>query len=363
MIWPWSKPAPVEHRSASGSYSDAVVSALLAAASGSVSADPSTLGALEVCAGQWARAFAGARVEPVTPVTAAVTPAVLATIARALIRRGESMHVIDVDPEGAVELVDVGSWDVSGGVSRSTWHVRATLHGPDSTVTRTAPYAGCLHCTYATDQARPWRGVSPLSWATQTGRLASALERALADEAGAPVGSLVAVPEGQREPTDDDTADDDPFAALKADIAKLRGSVALVETMAGGYGDHGGRPDSDWKPRRIGADPPASLGELRTAAALTVFGACGVPPSLVTLPADGTGQREAWRRFLHGSVSPVARLVEGELRDKLDTPDLRLDFGALYAADVMGRARAWRSMVGSGASMDPDIAARLAGLE
>ena len=36
------------------------------------------------------------------------------------------------------------------------------------------------------------------------------------------------------------------------------------------------------------------------------------------LPADGTGQREAWRRFLHGSVSPVARIVQGELRAKLD---------------------------------------------
>ena len=363
MIWPWSRTAAVEHRAASGSYTDAVTTALLAAASGSVSADPSTLGALEVCAGTWARAFASARVEPATPVTAAVTPGVLASIGRGLVRRGEVMHVLDVDQTGGVELVDVGHWDVRGVVSRSTWRVRASLHGPDSTVTRTVPYAAVAHCTYAVDPARPWRGVSPLAWGAQTGRLAGALERALADEAGAPVGSLVPVPEGQREPTDGDTAEDDPFAALKADVARLRGALAFVETMSGGYGDRFGRPDSDWRPRRVGADPPAALGELRTAAALTVFGACGVPPSLVTLPADGTGQREAWRRFLHGSVSPVARMVEAELRAKLDTPDLRLDFGTLYAADVMGRARAWRSMVGAGVTMDPDKAARLAGLE
>ena len=139
----------------------------------------------------------------------------------------------------------------------------------------------------------------------------------------------IPTPEGQREPTDGDTGDADPFAALKADLAKLRGGVALVETMAGGYSDKGGRPDLDWKPRRIGAAPPAALNEIRTAAALTVFGACGVPPSLFTLPADGTGQREAWRRFLHGSVSPVARLVEAELRDKLDVPDLALSFDGL----------------------------------
>lgn len=102
--------------------------------------------------------------------------------------------------------------------------------------------------------------------------------------------------------------------------------------------------------------------ELRTAAALTVFGACGIPPSLVTLPTDGTGQREAWRRFLHGSVSPVARLVETGLAAKLDTPDLRLHFDALYAADLMGRARAWRSLVGAAGAMDTERAARLAGL-
>ena len=47
MIWPWSRPAPVEHRA---SYTDAITTALLAAAEGSIKADPSALGALEVCA-------------------------------------------------------------------------------------------------------------------------------------------------------------------------------------------------------------------------------------------------------------------------------------------------------------------------
>ena len=118
--------------------------------------------------------------------------------------------------------------------------------------------------------------------------------------------------------------------------------------------DKGGRPDADWKAGRVRADPPAALAEVRTGAALTIYGACGVPTGLATLPADGTGQREAWRRFPHGSVSPVARLVGAELRDKLDEPDLRLTFDALYAADVTGRARAWRSLVGAQATMDPD---------
>ena len=89
---------------------------------------------------------------------------------------------------------------------------------------------------------------------------------------------------------------------------------------------------------------------------------CGVPPALAT-DSDGTSQRENWRRFLHGTVSPVARLVEAELRAKLDEPTLSITFDSLYAADVMGRARAWRSLVDPEGKMDPDQAKKLTGLE
>ena len=354
MIWPWSRPA-VEKRS--GGYTSLVTDAFVAAADGTDASGVGALGALEVCAGAWARAFAAARVEPATPVTAAVSPRVLASIGRRLIRRGESCHVIAVGDTGAVRLLEAGWWDVQGSAA-GPWTYQATLTGPSTTETRRVPEEGVVHAMYAFSERQPWRGVGPLSWAAATGRLAAALERALADEAGGPVGNLIAVPEGQPEPADGDDGDD-PLASLRSDLAKLRGSLALVETLAGGWSDKGGRPDADWKPRRIGADPPAALPELRTGAALTVFGACGVPPSLVTLPADGTGQREAWRRFLHGSVAPVARLVESELAAKLDVPDLRLVLDDLAAADMTGRARAWRSLVGPEAKLDPATAARL----
>ena len=353
------KPAPpVEHRSG---YTDLLTTALVAAASGTSSTSAEgvgALGALEVCAGTWARAFASARVEPQTPVTAAVTPAVLAAIARRLIRRGESCHVIDVDMGGAVRLTECSWWDVQGS-ARRPWTYQATATGPSTTETRWVQDDGVIHCLYASSELQPWQGIPPLAWAARTGALAANLEKALADEAGGPVGNLIAIPELQREPTVEDAAGDDPLAPLRADIAALRGQIALVETMAGGYGDRGARPDADWKPRRIGADPPEALAELRTGAALTVFGCCGVPPSLVTLPADGTGQREAWRRFLHGSVAPVARLVEAELAAKLDTSDLRLAFDELHAGDMAGRARAWRSLVGPEAKLDPATAAAL----
>ena len=76
--------------------------------------------------------------------------------------------------------------------------------------------------------------------------------------------------------------------------------------------------------------------------------------------ADATAAREAWRRFLHGSVVPVAELLAAELADKLDAPTLRLRFDRLAASDIMGRARAFQSMTNGG--MDAGRAAILAGL-
>ena len=63
------------------------------------------------------------------------------------------------------------------------------------------------------------------------------LEEALADESGGPRGHVLPIPEGQREPTDDDADGDDPLADLRGDLVRLRGALALVETMASGYGD------------------------------------------------------------------------------------------------------------------------------
>ena len=77
------------------------------------------------------------------------------------------------------------------------------------------------------------------------------------------------------------------------------------------------------------------------------------------MSSEGTGAREAFRRFLHATIAPAARLVEVELSAKLDT-EVTLSFDALYASDITGRARAFQSMVGGG--MDVAKAAALSGL-
>ena len=329
---------------AEASYTDLLTAQLEANASYPF---PARLAAIEIASGLYARAFASCRV---TPASSPVTPAMLAQAARSLILRGETVYAIDIRA-GAVTLTPAGSWDIEGGPDPETWRYRLDLFGPSGNVKRELPAASVVHLTYATDPAQPWHGRGPWYYSSETVQLASWLERRLREEARASVGQLLPVP---------DSIPDDAEQALRRDLAALEGRVALVPSTSAGWGDgKQAAPLSDWQARRMGANPPATLGTLRGDSGTDLLAAAGVPPSLALGNADGTAQREAWRRFLHGAVSPLANLVAAELRAKLDTPALALDFGELHASDVMGRARAYGSLVKGG--MPPRLAAELAG--
>ena len=312
------------------------------------------LGAVEIAAGMVARAFASADVSPVGVRTAGVSPDVLASIGRRLITGGESCHLIEVE-HGAVVLRECAYWSVTGS-ARGPWRYQVTLPGPSATHTEWTPSDQVVHCRYATDAATPWRGRAPLQLAGLSGVLATALERALGQEAGGPVGHLIPVPQDASEPDGDD---DDTYGPLKREIAALRGRVGLVETTAAGYGEgRAASPQDDWKARRIGAHPPDSLPMLRDAIEATILSACGVPPDLARA---GGRTRESYRQWLHASVEPLGALVAAELADKLGA-DVALSFGRLQAGDITGRARAYRSLVGKEATMPDADARRIVGM-
>ena len=365
-LWPFQR---AEKRSAQGGgsqhgagFTDAIVRALLTQAAGGATADPSATAALEAAAGSYARAFAVAEVTPATPATRALTPELLALMARDLIRRGEFVHVIEVDRDGA-RLTPAGSWDVRGRTDPATWRYRCDLSGPSGNVTRNLPGAAVIHGRYSVDPARPWAGVSPLAWASLTGRLHASLEDAIADEAGGTRGHVLPVPQGpDGDEVDADGNPADPLSDLRKDIASLRGKTALVETVASGWGEGSlAAPRADWKPQRIGANPPPSLATLRTDSRygglgrvrreLLIFSFMATRPT----SAGELAQVPAWV-----SVQPLGDLLAAELAVKLDTPGLRLTFDRLMASDLSGRARAFGSLVQGG--MDKDRAARLAGL-
>ena len=358
MRWPWQreKRQVAADTTSSTAYTDARIAAILAAAGGDASADVNAIAAAEIAAGLWGRAMASATVEPRTPATAALAPAVLELMGRELVRKGEALFEIAV-MGGEARLIPVSWWDVYGSYQPETWEYQITLAGPDQTSTRRVGAERVVHVRYATTPTEPWRGVSPLAHSRVTSDLAAMLETRLSQEASASVGAFVPVPQDGGA-----GSEGDPLAVLKGDIAAAKGRAVLVETTSGGWAE--GRqaaPQRDWESKRFGANPPAVLDSLRSNSARHVLAACGVPIELVE-PAEGSGAREAFRRFLHATISPAAALVQEELREKLDTPELVLGFDSLFAADVQGRARAWRSLAGNEASLDPQTAARLVGL-
>ena len=87
---------------------------------------------------------------------------------------------------------------------------------------------------------------------------------------------------------------------------------------------------------------------------MSVLSACGIPVSLAT-DADGTSQRESWRRFVMGAVEPLLEIVKEELEAKLETR-IAFDLTGLWAHDLQGRAVAFQKMIAGGMALDEAVA-------
>ncbi len=356
--WPWSKRAP-EQRSTAQGYTASLTAALQAGAEGGVAdTAPLATAALEAAGGLYARCLAAAVVKGADDVAGALTPPVLALIARNLIRRGEDHHRIYVRG-GRLVLEPAGFAYAHGdGPDPMRWTYNATLYGPTDSRHEWVPAASMLHCRYSVDASRPWLGVPPWSWAASTSQAIAALDRFVANEASKPHGALLGMPES---PQIDEDGDVTPLDAFRGDLYKAKGGTLITEYSGNAdpeapTGQRGSRLEHlRFGMMRETVDP------LRTAAGRDVLAACGVPPTLLVPNSDGTAQREAYRRFLHTSLRPMARLVETELRMKLDAPNLRLDMGELHAADSEARARSFANFIKAG--VDPRDAARAASVE
>ena len=346
MRWPWSKRETRE-----SSYTDSIIALIAEQSSGATLAKPAATGALEASASIVARCFAAADVAGPDQFVAALGPSTLSMIGRALIRQGEILFAIEI-LKGRVVLLPAASWDIHGEHDPASWTYSLTLGGPSRLPTLSpVPSEGMVHIRLQSDPEQPWRGVSPLASAAIAGRLSAETMQALADEASGPRGMLLPTPVDGADPT---------VAALKADIRALRGKVALVESTSSGWAADGTqtRPKGDWESRRLGAAPGAPLIEQAELASREIFAACGIPLSVVTT-SEGTGQREGFRRPMHATITPLARIVAEELSLKFET-EIGLSFDGLFAADLAGRARAFQSLVNGG--MDTTKAAGLAGL-
>lgn len=354
MRWPGQRRletriAELEDRATeSTAYTDALLAAITARAAGDKSAIPSATGALEACAGFIGRAFAAAEVDARPGVAELLDPACLGMIGRALLRRGEIVLLIRADM-GGVQLLPAETHDVHGGSDPRSWRYRVNVAGPTMIATyQDVAAEDVVHVRYAFDPERPWRGYSPLYVAQLAGRLSANTVAALADESSSPRGTILTVPVDGNDPT---------VASLKSDIAGMRGEVHLLQ--GGDWDAEGSGASVGAGNLRIGPSPTAPLVELMMVATREVYAACGLNPAIFET-GTGTAGREAYRQALFGVIAPLGRLVETELRAKLEDESLTLGWTELRASDIVGRARAFQSMTASG--MEPAKAAALSGL-
>ena len=339
-----TNPFKTEHRA---SATDAIVNALISQASGG-SPPPSAgdLAAVEAAAGLWSRAFASATVLPTTSTTSALSPGILAAIGRGLAVSGDVLFAIDF-LDGVV-LTQASTWEVRGGTRPESWNYLCEFPVPGGVRKRSLPAESVIHLRYATRPSKPWEGVSPLGMASETQALAGWLEKRLAQEVSTATAYVLPLPEGRSD-----------SASLKADLKKGGGRLHLVDTMSTAWGDgKQSAPAQDWVSKRLGADPPDSLGKLRDSVRNDVLGAYGIPN---TVFGSGGAAREAYRQFLASTITPVSKIAVEELSAKLAVPTLKLDFSELRAADIAGRARAYGVLINAG--MPAAEAAEATGLE
>ena len=285
MRFPWQRAKQELETRDSTAYSDLVIAALLARESGKPLPLVSTTGALEGCVGLIGRAFAAAEVGSAPMVETALNPYILEMAGRALIRRGEIVFMIDT-VGGKLRLLPADSWDVDGGPRPDEWRYRVTLSAPSGTETYEAmPAAGVVHLRYASDPARPWRGLGPLGVASLAGKLSTETVNALANESGGPQGRLLGIPVD---------GEDDTIEKLRKDIASARGRVAFIENSDWG---NAGTNGVDLETKRFGAEPPQSLVNLQEVATREVIMACGLNSGLWHDLGAATA-REAWRLAL-----------------------------------------------------------------
>ena len=349
MRWPWQS-APVEHRS----YTDQVVAAILASASGGGVRPALATAALESCATLYASALASCAVSGPATITKALTASWRGAVASELVRHGQALYLIDADPVDGLRLAPVSHWDVYGGPDVATWFYRCAMAGPSATAWRTRSAGAVLHLRWLVDPARPWAGVSPLQHAADTGSLAGWLEQRLSEEASGPVGAFLPVakydPDADADLTDADP-EADPLAQLRMDIGGAKGRTLLVETAMASADSPASAPRKDFQVARFGANPPRDLVELREQVTRDVGAACGIPRALLDSSASGQASREAWRQFCATAVDGLARRIEAQLLDQLGV-EVAIDSGPLGGRDLVARSTAFRRFTEGGLSID-----------
>ena len=317
--------APYRQRPEARNYTDTQVSAAVAEANAETAS--AAVATIEAASRLWEFGLMGARSDVLQPWQ-------LAIIGRQLLLRGESVWWRSrASGFYACESVTV----TGASPSPVRWSYLVTMPAPSGVLTRTASSDTVLHARIGASPREPWRGCSPILSSAASRSALEQIERSLAHEHQSPVGHVIGVsdPSSQQQTTNE--------------IAALKGRTILTDASETGVVSEGGTGSRNrWEPQRIGPDPSRGTIEARKAIESSILAAAGVPLELV-YPGAGSDAREAFRRFVHLALTPVANLLSAELQRMGLEPEI--DLSGLAAADIASKARAFGVLVTNGVEM------------
>lgn len=316
--------------------------------------DAVNLAVAEACIGLWERALASALVEPRdNRRLAGLTPMFLSLTGRALASRGELVAALDVRG-GRVAITPVASHDITGDADVSSWVYRCDFQGPSTARTARLDSESILHFRIGADASAPWRGRAPLARARNTAGLAADVENAMRTELALPIGRIA------------------PFAGVPDQIkgyidAVTKGGMISYAASTPIGASSGQEPSARHKPQAYGPEPNDVLRALRSDIGQEICNAFGIPPSLFDPDSAGPAQLASIRRFWATTIAPIARVLESEIRNKLDQADAMITLPQLAASDEDARSRAVQRRAGAfktftDAGVQRAEALRLAGL-
>ncbi len=320
-MWPFGKPRAQFPGGIDATDATEVALEVMQREASGQTLDSATLAVAESCISLWSRAMASATVQGDERRLAGLSAPVLALIGRALAMRGNFVALLEVRA-GRVNVFPASGWDPSGGYDPASRRYRVTLPGPSDTITRDVHADSVLHITVNASDAEPWRGRSPLWRARSTAGLAATIERQLAKEA-----KLVPLRLMQGETYDSNRQ-------YVRDTLKKGGILFTRVVRKDHHRDFMAQPTGS-----IGPDPKNAFVDLRQNAGREILSAFGLSAALFDSSSDGSARRESWRQAWIATFAPLGKLLEAEIRAKLDA-GASVTFNALRASDEDGRSRA-----------------------
>ena len=249
-----------------------------------------------------------------------------------LVLRGE---VVLVSIEG--RWLPVGEYTIKGSSPVDTaWSYRLNLSAPDTAEAIYRMGSEVIHVRCNPDPKKHWKGV-PAWKSDKSVKTAIAAESACGEAARTPVLTLLSLGSG--------FGSNNVMADIQRQITaafRKKSKTFLI------------RPENDSSQTglyRLEPKIDPGLVQLRKESSLDILGQMGVPVSLFSTDAEGTGRRVALSQLTVNCLQPMAKLVSGEFESKLGV-QVDFDFSDLLFSDVQGKARAVANLVKAGVNVD-----------